>query len=146
MRHLGTNAATPLTDTEMAALHSAADDTCIMPVPADAEAPPQTKLKGRKADRQFIYRDANGNVLGHVLRWEARDGRRKEFRPLTFWSNGDGRSGWKTKAWPSKRPLFGLDQLAKYRVRLFCWLKEKRRSRPSATGRSPRRSCGPRPR
>jgi hypothetical protein len=52
-------------------------------------------------------------VLGYVLRWEARDDGRKEFRPQTFWSNGNGHSGWKSRAWPSKRPLFGLDQLAK---------------------------------
>ena len=89
------------------------DDTCIMPVPADAGPPPDVKVDGRKPDRRFTYRDASGKVLGHVLRWEARDGGRKEFRPLTFWSNGNGRSGWKTRAWPGKRPLFGLNELAK---------------------------------
>jgi hypothetical protein len=84
-----------------------------MPVPADAGPPPEVRVGGRKADRRFPYRNADGRVLGFILRWEARDGQRKEFRPQTFWSNDDGRSGWKTKAWPSKRPLFGLDQLAK---------------------------------
>jgi hypothetical protein len=112
--HLAGDAATPLSDAELGALHAVAlEDTCIMPVPADAGPPPELKVRGRKADRRFTYRDADGNLLGHNLRWEARDGRRKEFRPQTFWSNGNGQSGWKTRAWPSKRPLFRLDQLAK---------------------------------
>jgi putative DNA primase/helicase len=48
-----------------------------------------------------------------VLRWDARDGARKEFWPATFWRDDRSRQAWKLKTWPDPRPLFGLDRLAK---------------------------------
>jgi hypothetical protein len=115
-QHLGPEAAAPFTSAEAMRMNGAntpdEDGECLKPVPADAGPPPQTKLMGRKADRQFTYPDGGGNLLGYVQRWEARGGDRKEFRPITYWRDANGKCGWKVRAWPGARPLYGLDKLA----------------------------------
>jgi hypothetical protein len=114
MSHLDEDAAAPFTVEELAGLGLQSDGDqgeCIMPVPRAAGVP-QFKAQRREADRRFEYRDADANLLGYVLRWDARNGTDKEFRPATFWRNGTGEGTWRIKAWPSKRPLFGLDRLA----------------------------------
>jgi AAA domain len=88
---------------------------CLMPVPDDAGQPPAhlMKMGNRKADHRYKYPDAQGHLLGYVLRWEARDGERKTFRPITYWRDASGRCKWRQKAWPQgRRPLFGLNKLA----------------------------------
>jgi putative DNA primase/helicase len=116
MKHLGTEAAAPLTALELAKLTQLRNDDseCIMPVLPDAGPVPVNSKLGRKADRQFEYRAADGGLLGYVLRWDARDGRRKEFWPATYWRDANNKGSWRFKAWPSPRPLFGLDRLAAY--------------------------------
>jgi putative DNA primase/helicase len=113
-RHLTADAAAPLTDAELATLDRHQDDSageCLMPVPADASPLPDFKKHGLEADHRFEYRDADGQLLGYVLRWNAHNGARKEFWPATYWQNGAGE--WRLRGWPTPRPLFGLDRLAK---------------------------------
>jgi hypothetical protein len=116
MTRLGPEAARPLDPDEIAALNHAQygeDGLCVIPVPKDAGLP-NIKNAGRSHDHRFAYLDATGALLGCVLRWDARDGAEREFRPVTFWENGKGRGSWRLKTWPGQRPLFGLDLLAKH--------------------------------
>ncbi|MBO4224726.1 toprim domain-containing protein [Bradyrhizobium neotropicale] len=116
MKHLGIESAAPLTPVELAklALFHNDDHECVMPVPPDAGPVPVYEKFGRRADHQFEYRGADGALLGYVLRWDARDGCRKEFSPATYWRNANNKRSWRFKAWPDPRPLFGLDRLAAY--------------------------------
>lgn len=84
----------------------------IMPVPADAPAPPAGHpTRGRPA-RVETYRDAAGAVLGYVFRCDRPDGG-KEFPALTWCRNADtGQCAWRWKGFPTPRPLYGLDRLA----------------------------------
>ncbi len=117
MNFLNEAAAAPFTADEIARIGQRSDGggtdgECIMPVPADAGPVPSYKKFGREADHRFQYRGFDGSVLGYVLRWDAREDQRKEFMPVTWWRNGDDKASWKPKAWPGRRPLFGLDRLA----------------------------------
>lgn len=59
----------------------------------------------------WIYGDVAGRLLGFALRFDGEDG--KQFRPLTCWrSLKTGRYEWRWEAWPTLRPLYGLDRLA----------------------------------
>jgi hypothetical protein len=112
--YLNASAAAPLTAAERAQLgrFGGEDDAeIIIPVPGDAGLPP-IKLKNRQADRSYAYRDSTGALLGRVLRWDAHNGSEKEIRPATFWKDANGKRGWRSKTWPTPRPLFGLDRLA----------------------------------
>jgi hypothetical protein len=119
-QHLSESAAAPLSGAEIARLgsiehprrngHEPTGD-CIMPVPSGVGLP-GTKLQGRDPDRRFSYKNADGQLLGYVLRWDARDEVDKEFRPATFWRNEVGKGIWRNRIWPGARPLFGLDRLA----------------------------------
>jgi hypothetical protein len=60
------------------------------------------------------YRDATGALLFAVCRFDP-PGARKEILPLSC-----GAEGWRWKAPPEPRPLYGLDRLAARRRRL-CW-------------------------
>jgi hypothetical protein len=111
MRHI--EAGPPLDPAELGSLGHHDDDRCVTPVPPDAGLPRMKIPKRGTADRQFVYRDANGGVLGAVLRWEAKDGVAKEIRPATFWENSKG-GAWRLKTWPGQRPLYGLDLLSKH--------------------------------
>lgn len=84
----------------------------MLPVPDDAPpGPPSHKRRGKPAGR-WTYRDAAGKLLGYVLRFDlADDG--KEFTPATYCENiGSGAREWRFQAWPTPRPLYGLDRLA----------------------------------
>jgi hypothetical protein len=114
MTYLGPEAAAPFSSAERRRRNGYYDgDTCLTPVPEGAGEIPTITVSGRKADLYFKYRDANGALLGCTLRWNADGDRRKEFRPLTYWRDANGRGAWKVKTWPAgARPLFGLDKLA----------------------------------
>jgi hypothetical protein len=103
----------PISDAELAAGYSNGTGECIMPVPSNAGTPPLSlmRLAGRKADCKFSYRDRDGGLIGHVLRWDAAENFRKEFRPVTYWHNTNG-GEWRARIWPGLRPLYGLDKLA----------------------------------
>jgi putative DNA primase/helicase len=58
----------------------------------------------------WAYRNARGEVLGYVCRFDPPSG--KEFRPLCVFSEADGSLAWRWESWRSPRPLYGLDRLA----------------------------------
>jgi putative DNA primase/helicase len=83
----------------------------LMPVPADAPLPPTAHPKLGEPSATWCYRDATGQVLGYVLRFDGTDG--KQFRPLTCWRPAaGGEAAWRWESWPPRRPLYGLDRLA----------------------------------
>src|SRR5262249_2058145 len=87
------------------------DANLVMPVPADAPAPPATHTKLGRPTKSWPYKDAAGGVIGYVLRFDGADG--KEFRPLTLWRDSvSGTLEWRWESWPPKRPLYGLEELA----------------------------------
>ncbi|KAF0229345.1 MAG: ATP-binding [Beijerinckiaceae bacterium] len=83
----------------------------VLPVPADAPAAPEKHPKLGKPSGRWTYRDAVGELLGYVNRFDGPDG--KQFRPLVlFRPTGGGKAQWRWESWPSPRPLYGLDRLA----------------------------------
>jgi len=93
--------------------------TPILPVPESAPMTPDTirrKIKGQwasvKASRRWDYRDANGDVLGYVFRFDMPGGG-KEVLPLVWAvSSLTGEMQWRWISFPKPRPLYGLDKLA----------------------------------
>ncbi len=85
--------------------------TLVAPVPSAAPAAPKKHPKLGEPSRQSIYRNAAGELIGYILRFDSIDG--KEFRPLALWrpSMGGGLE-WRWQSWPAPRPLYGLDRLA----------------------------------
>lgn len=60
---------------------------------------------------RWEYRDAPGELLGYVLRFDTAAG--KEFHPLVYTRpKAGGRPGWRWKSWPKPWPLYGLNRLA----------------------------------
>ena len=84
----------------------------ILPVPDDAPAgPPMYKRRGTPAGC-WLYKAADGKLLGYKLRFNLPDGG-KEFLPATFCENATtGAREWRFKDFPVPRPLYGLDRLA----------------------------------
>lgn len=93
--------------------------TPVLPVPDSAPMTPDTirrKIKGQwvsvKASRRWDYRDANGDVLGYVFRFDMPGGG-KEVLPLVWAvSSLTGEMQWRWISFPKPRPLYGLDKLA----------------------------------
>jgi putative DNA primase/helicase len=84
----------------------------VMPVPADAPPPPAAHPKLGAPTARWAYSDSTGAALGYVLRFDGPEG--KEFRPLTLWRPAaGGKPVWRWESWPPKRPLYGLQRLAK---------------------------------
>ena len=83
---------------------------CIVPVPPEAPAAPERHPKLGKPSATWTYRDQEGAILGHVMRFEEKDGG-KSFRPLCLFESA-GKMEWRWEAWPAPRPLFGCDRLA----------------------------------
>jgi hypothetical protein len=69
---------------------------------ADEAIVASSRQFGRKPDLQWVYHDADGQAVGHVLRWNTGDGG-KDIRPISLI---DGR--WHMAAMPEPRPLFHL--------------------------------------
>jgi putative DNA primase/helicase len=84
--------------------------SAITPVPGDAPAAPASHFKLGKPTTRWTYRDAAGELIGHVCRFDPADG--KVFRPLTYGRRGDGAPEWRWESWPTPRPLYCLDRLA----------------------------------
>lgn len=101
----------------------------LMPVPDDAPDlmstggwtvpiwnPKRGKTTRMKPVRQDAYRDAEGRLLGYVLRADIEDrdtGAVKKWTPQVTWCVGpDGKRAWCLQHFPVPRPLFGLDALA----------------------------------
>lgn len=90
---------------------AAADGVCLMPVPADAPAPPALHPRHGQPAARWVYVDQSGAVMFHHCRFEPA-GERKQFAPLSLWKMPGGRLVWKWKAPTEPRPLLGLDRLA----------------------------------
>jgi hypothetical protein len=89
--------------------------TPIVPVPD--EAPPMAFRHPKHGEpiRSWPYHDAKVRLLGYVCRWDFIDAdgnRGKETLPVTYCDLGGGNRGWRAKAFPEQRPLYGLDRLA----------------------------------
>jgi predicted P-loop ATPase len=93
----------------------------VLPVPDDAPAYDAAKTynprRGRLVDwsriltRRDEYRDADGRLLGYVVRLEI-DG--QKLTPAVTWArHADGRACWASVKFPEPRPLQGLDDLAR---------------------------------
>jgi putative DNA primase/helicase len=83
----------------------------VSPIPSDASDSFETHRTLGKPSQIWTYRDANGETLFYVCRFDPH-GERKQFLPLSLWRES-GRLTWRWKAVPEPRPLYGLDRLAK---------------------------------
>lgn len=94
----------------------------IFPVPKDAPKLSQSHiyqyfvgLFNSKADHYYPYRNAQGEILGYILRWNAvrqKSGEvKKEIRPFIYGAFPKCKSRWCAQGFPSPRPLFNLDKL-----------------------------------
>lgn len=91
----------------------------ILPVPSDAPgAPVKIRIRGMAETRRWAYKDAQGRLLGYVLRVEkkvTKDGVEhveKDVVPLTYCRyDEDGSLAWEFKSFPEPRPLYGWDRL-----------------------------------
>ncbi len=97
---------------------AALDGEPVVPAPADApslEAALHHYKLGKPA-RTWIYRDATGQVLMAVARWNQpteQDPRAKEIMPLSLWRLPTGEMRWRWKGLPKPWPLYRLDELAR---------------------------------
>jgi len=80
----------------------------IVPVPQDAPPPTDRQLA---CDALHEYFDPEDRLLHYVRRIEARDGRRKQFYPLTY-GVLNGKRCWHDKAPDASRPLYRLNALS----------------------------------
>lgn len=101
----------------------------LMPVPVDAPElmagggwtvpiwnPKRGKLRRMKPSRVDAYHDAEGRLLGYVVRADIVDresGKVTKWTPQVTWCVGpDGKRQWCLQHFPTPRPLLGLDALA----------------------------------
>lgn len=82
----------------------------VLPVPDDAPKPPKKHPRFGSPSRQWLYRDADGNSLCWVYRFEV-DGGKKQFFPLTYCSNSEGARAWRWQGLDAPRPLYHLDEI-----------------------------------
>lgn len=87
----------------------------VFPAPSTSvnlQAEPQLlyMLKGRQETARYAYKDAEGNVLGYVLRLEDKHG--QKINPtLTYCQNDKGEMQWRWQGFGNDRPLYGLEQI-----------------------------------
>lgn len=92
----------------------------VTPIPSDAPRVPVTlsllqdgQWVTLDAAATWTYRNADGEALFHVQRFQDRNSK-KTIRPSTLWRNREkGSLVWQRKSFPSPRPLYGLDVLAR---------------------------------
>jgi putative DNA primase/helicase len=82
----------------------------VMPLPADAPAPPAEHPTLGAPTMIWRYVDAAGRLLGYACRFDGEGG--KQFRPLTLWQLPGSGPQWRWQNWPEPRPLYGLQGLA----------------------------------
>lgn len=86
----------------------------IMPMPDDAGVYPVAHLVRGIPERIYVYRDSAGKVLGVIYRFVTSDGG-KEILPCCFAEHPvNGKREWRWMAFPTPRPLYGLDKLAEH--------------------------------
>lgn len=87
----------------------------ILPVPQDAPPLPDQSNYYKREDMRHPYKDAQGNLLGYVVRLIDKKTGKKETPPITWCINKEGEQAWKWKGFgDSNRSLYGLDRLAQY--------------------------------
>jgi putative DNA primase/helicase len=104
-------------ETKVAQLDEARPE-CVFPVPPEAPTPTFHHGKYGQPSRKFAYRDAAGDLMMYVCRFDP-EGERKQVIPYS-WCNHPEKDGkaahsrwtWKGVTGKSKRPLFNLDKLA----------------------------------
>lgn len=82
--------------------------TPVFPIPTGTPAPPDRHPQHGPPSQRYDYRDASGNLLMIIYRFELPSG--KVFAPLTWCTDGT-RHSWRWQALPAPRPLFGLELL-----------------------------------
>jgi hypothetical protein len=81
------------------------DATIITPIPDNAPPQPTAHPVLGEPTAAWRYLDGEGRLSFEVWRFDTQQG--KEFRPLSY-----SMTGWKWRAIPEPRPLYGLDKLA----------------------------------
>ncbi|MET4347060.1 putative DNA primase/helicase [Bradyrhizobium sp. RT9b] len=89
---------------------SLAEDTPILPVPAEAPAPDFAHARLGRPTSTWTYLDAAGKTLGYVARFDI--GGRKEVLPLSYCLLKSGSKDWRWRSFPAPRPMYGLRELA----------------------------------
>ena len=82
----------------------------ILPVPEDTPAP---RLRhGTRGDplRAFIYRNAEGQLLGYTARFMTSSGEAVHL-PMTWCHDPEGIRSWRWIQFPRFRPIYGIDRL-----------------------------------
>lgn len=83
-----------------------------LPVPSYAGPPPAAHLTRGRPPQAWPYFDHENRLLGLVCRFRTSDGG-KEILPLVWARHTQsGKEGWRWMAFPTPRPLYGLDRLA----------------------------------
>ncbi len=82
----------------------------ILPVPADAPAPPARHPTHGAPAHIARYLNRDGELLGLIYRCEPADGR-KQIPTLTFCENPVGRRQWRWQSLPKPRSLYGAELL-----------------------------------
>lgn len=94
----------------------------VVPVPANIKQRPMDIFNRRKdggwqsltSSRRWDYRDANGDLLGYIYRFDFPEGG-KDCIPQTYCVNkATGEMRWRWLSFAKPRPLYGLDKLAKH--------------------------------
>lgn len=84
--------------------------TAILPIPTDAPPPPTDHPKHGQPTATWTYRDADGQPLFHIYRFDLPNAR-KQFSPVCWCRSANG-TAWRWQAVTAPRPLYGLDRLA----------------------------------
>lgn len=79
----------------------------VLPVPDGVKAPETD------ADVLYQYRDAAGQLLGYVQRWNAMGKQDKRIRPLTYCENSAGSHEWRAMGFDRPKPLYCADLVSK---------------------------------
>lgn len=82
----------------------------ILPVPEETPAARLRHNTRGDALRAFVYRDADGQLLGYTARYMTSTGEAVHL-PLTWCQDQDGVRGWRWIQFPRFRPVYGLDRL-----------------------------------
>lgn len=84
----------------------------VRPVPDDAPAPPKAHPHRGVPARMWMYREADGALIGYVCRFVASDGGKDDI-PLCFARHSkSGNQEWRWMAFAEPRPLCGLERAA----------------------------------
>ena len=76
---------------------------------------PQVTRPRLPVSKSWPYKDLAGRLLGYAVRFEAEDGiPDNQLQMVTFWQHPDGRREWRVGAFPTPRPLYGLERLAQF--------------------------------